>query len=107
MRKIREVLRLKRLGRSQREIASSVATAVGTVCGQLRRARKAGLTWERAQELSDSELEAMLFRDAATSPQRVRVSTTRTCTANCTRRESRCSYCGQNTLRVSLRATMA
>lgn len=64
MRKIREVLRLKSLGRSQREIASSVASAVGTVCGQLRRARKAGLTWEGAQQLSDSELEALLFRDA-------------------------------------------
>jgi len=47
MRKIREVLRLKHNGRSQREIASSVAVAVGTVCGQLRRAREVGIGWEK------------------------------------------------------------
>jgi len=63
MRKIREVLRLKQLGRSQREIASSVATSIGTVCGQLKRAAQVGMTWERAQALSDAELERALFRD--------------------------------------------
>ena len=63
MRKIREVLRLKHCGRSQREIASSVAVAVGTVCGHLRRAADVGMTWERAQSLSDAELEAAMFRD--------------------------------------------
>jgi transposase len=63
MRKIRELLRLKRNGRSQRQIASSLSVAVGTVCGQLRRAREAGVTWERAERLSDEELEALLFRD--------------------------------------------
>jgi transposase len=62
MRKIREVLRLKHLGHSQREIASSVASGVGTVCGQLKRAKEVGLTWERTQELSDRELEAMLYQ---------------------------------------------
>lgn len=64
MRKIREVLRLKYNGRSQREIASSVGVAVGTVSGQLRRAADAGMTWERAQSMTDAELEAALFRDA-------------------------------------------
>jgi transposase len=63
MRKIRELLRLKQLGRSQRQIASSLCVAVGTVCSQLRRAREAGMTWERAAEMTDTELEAVLFRD--------------------------------------------
>jgi transposase len=63
MRKIREVLRLKDCGRSQREIASSVSAAVGTICGHLKRAEAAGLTWTRAQSMSDAEIEAALFRD--------------------------------------------
>jgi IS30 family transposase len=63
MRKIRELLRLKHNGRSQREIASSLSVATGTVAGQLRRARDAGITWERAQAMTDGELEALLFRD--------------------------------------------
>jgi transposase len=63
MRKIRELLRLKHLGRSQRQIASSLCVATGTVNGQLRRARDAGMTWERAESLTDTELEAAIFRD--------------------------------------------
>ena len=63
MRKIRELLRLKQLGRSQRQIASSLCVAVGTVCGHLRRVRDTGMTWERATEMTDTELEAALFRD--------------------------------------------
>ena len=64
MRKIREVLRLAdECGRSQREIASSLSVAVGTVCGHLKRARAAGLTWERVQSLTDSEVESSLYRD--------------------------------------------
>ena len=64
MRKIREVLRLAdECGRSQREIASSLSVAIGTVCGHLKRARAAGLTWERVQSLTDSEVEASLYRD--------------------------------------------
>jgi transposase len=63
MRKIREVLRLKHSGRSQREIASSVAVAVGTIHGHLQRAKAAGLTWERVQLMTDAEVEAELFRD--------------------------------------------
>jgi transposase len=64
MRKIREVLRLaEECGRSQREIASSLSVAVGTVHGHLKRAREAGLTWDAVQNLTDSEVEALLFRD--------------------------------------------
>ena len=63
MRKIREVLRLKDCGRSQREIASALCVAVGTICGYLKRAADRGLTWERVQQMSDAEIEAALFRD--------------------------------------------
>jgi transposase len=65
MRKIREILRLKHSGRSQREIASSVAVAVGTINGHLQRAKDAGLTWEAAQSMTDAQVEAALFRDPA------------------------------------------
>jgi transposase len=34
------------------------------VFGHLRRAGEAGMTWERAQSMTDVELEAALFRDA-------------------------------------------
>ena len=50
-------------GRSQREIASALCVAVGTICGYLERAADRGLTWERMQEISDAEIEAELFRD--------------------------------------------
>jgi transposase len=64
MRKIREILRLAdECGRSQREIASSLSVAVGTICGHLQRAREEGLTWKGVQGLTDSEVEGMLFRD--------------------------------------------
>jgi transposase len=54
---------LKQLAHSQRQIASSLCVAVGTVCCQLRRAPEAGMTWERAEEMTDAELESVLFRD--------------------------------------------
>jgi transposase len=64
MRKIREALRLEECGRSQREIASSLSVAIGTVCGHLQRARAAGLTWETVQNMTDSEVETSLYRYA-------------------------------------------
>ena len=67
MRKIREALRLKHNGRSQREIASSICVGVGTVCGQLQRAKEVGISWEQAEKMTDEELNALLFRDAGRS----------------------------------------
>src|SRR5690606_35479278 len=72
MRKIREILRLQHLGRSRRQIASSVSVALGTVSGHLRRASDAGLDWERAQGMSDAELETLLFRDGGRNSPAVR-----------------------------------
>jgi transposase len=66
MRKVREILRLKHhCGRSQREIASSLSIAVGTVSGYLKRAEKAGLDWGRAEAMTDAQVEEALFRDVA------------------------------------------
>jgi transposase len=64
MRKVREVLRLKHeCGRSQRQIAASLAIAVGTVSGYLQRAVRAGLEWSSVVSMSDTEVERALFRD--------------------------------------------
>src|SRR5580658_4482884 len=63
MRKIREVLRLKyelRLG--HRAIAASCAIGKASVSDYLKRAERAGLTWEHAKTLSDAEIENRLFR---------------------------------------------
>ena len=63
MRKIREVLRLKNeLGLGHRAIAASCAIAKGSVCDYLKRAEKAGLTWQQAKEMSDAEVEGRLFQ---------------------------------------------
>ncbi|CAM3700025.1 IS21 family transposase [Deinococcus saxicola] len=63
MRKIREVLRLKfDLNHSDRDIGRSVGMARSTVQDYLKRAHAAGLTWPLSPELSDPQLETLLFR---------------------------------------------
>ena len=69
MRKIREMLRLQAAGHSRRDIARSLAIAHSTVRDYLRRIEQAGISWPLPPELSDSELEARLFRSAV-SPLR-------------------------------------
>src|SRR5688500_4581363 len=57
MRKIREVLRLAdECGRSQRQIASSLSVAVGTIHGHVKRAREAGLRWNAVRDTTDSRV---------------------------------------------------
>ncbi len=68
MRKIREVLRLSHSGRSQREIAIAISASVGTVWNQLQRAKAANITWEDAQQLTDEELNELLFAKGSTQP---------------------------------------
>ncbi len=70
MRKIREVLRLAHNGHSQRQIAIAVCSSVSSVWNQLNRAKSAGITWQAAQELSDQELEELLFRTKQTPGER-------------------------------------
>ena len=53
MRKIREALRLKAQGLSQRKIATSLGVARSTVGDHLARAELAGLTWPLPDDLCD------------------------------------------------------
>jgi hypothetical protein len=71
MRKIREVLRLAHSGRSQREIAIAIRASVGTVWNQLQRAKAANITWTDAQELTDEELNELLFAKGSTQPSQL------------------------------------
>jgi transposase len=61
MRKIKDVLRLKKSGRLHGEIARSCGIAHSTVLEYLRRAAAAGLNWPLPEGLSDAELERRLF----------------------------------------------
>lgn len=62
MRKVREVLRLRfACGQTGAAIGAAVGIAESTVSSYLARARRVGLTWERAESLSDGEVEALLF----------------------------------------------
>ena len=59
MRKIREVLRLRAAGHSQRIIAQSVRIGQSTVGDYLSRARLTGIGWP--SELDDGALERALY----------------------------------------------
>ena len=61
MRKIKDALRLRAGGHSQREIAASLNVGATTVRDYLSRAKRAGLAWPLPDELSDDALEARLF----------------------------------------------
>jgi len=61
MRKIREVLRLRAQGCSDREIARSVNTSRTTVRRIRGRAEEAGLVWPLPEDLTERALEAQLF----------------------------------------------
>lgn len=61
MRLYREILRLRHAGGlTQRQIARSLSLGVGTVCGCLRRAEAAELSWPLGAEVDDARLEALL-----------------------------------------------
>jgi hypothetical protein len=70
MRKVREMLRL-RLGEglSLRQVSASLQMPFTTVSDHLRRAEAAGITWP-LPELSDEELEELLFDKPAPPTER-------------------------------------
>lgn len=70
MRKIREVLRLKAAGLSDRRIAAAIGSARSTVQECLRRSRDAGLVWPLAEELDEEALQARLYRREVPLSQR-------------------------------------
>jgi transposase len=62
MRKVREVLRLHfECGCKHRQISAACGVSPSTVTDYLERARRAGMTWEQARTLKDSEVEVRLF----------------------------------------------
>jgi transposase len=61
MRQVREVLRLKHAGHSERRIAAALDISRHTVAEYLRRAAVACITWPVPAELDDAALEARLF----------------------------------------------
>src|SRR3954463_9749662 len=61
MRRIREVLRLRHQGLTERVIARMLGVSNGVVHGYVRRARLAGLTWPLPEGLDDEGLELLLF----------------------------------------------
>jgi hypothetical protein len=79
MRRIREVLRLKReLGLSHRAVAKACSLGLGTVTLYLQRAAEADLGWPLPAELDDAGLEAQLFPRDAGHRTRVAPSCTET-----------------------------
>jgi transposase len=70
VRKIREVLRLKAEGVSDRQIGIAIGSARSTVQECLRRAREAGVSWPLPPHLDETALHAQLY------PQAVPVSVT-------------------------------
>jgi transposase len=61
MRKIRDVLRLRAEGLSQRDIGLSLGVSRGSVRAYLVRASEVGLSWPLPDDLSDEGLETRLF----------------------------------------------
>ena len=62
MRRIREVLRLRHQGLTERVIARMIGVSNGVVHGYQRRARLAGLTWPLPDGLDDDSLELRCSR---------------------------------------------
>src|SRR5882724_1934949 len=74
MRRVREILRLKHGGASDRQIARSLSLARSTIAMTLERVGAAGLSWPLPATLSDRVLEAMLYAGHG-SQQRARRKT--------------------------------
>ena len=66
MRQVREVLRLGFTGVSKHEIARRTGLAASTVRETIERFKATGLDWPLADEVTDSELEAKLYKNVGT-----------------------------------------
>ena len=75
MRKITEILRLRHAcGLSQREIATSIGAAPSTVADYLRRATLAGLGWPLAADITEADINRLLFPPPSAVPLALRVA---------------------------------
>lgn len=72
VRKIREVLRLKAAGFSDRRIAAAIGSARSTVQKCVRRALEAGVVWPLPDELDEEALQARLYQREVPLSQRPR-----------------------------------
>jgi len=70
MRKTREILRLKELKRSHREIARAIGVGIATVSDAMARAKAARLDWTALAAMSDAEVEARLYPRPADDVER-------------------------------------
>ena len=70
VRKIREVLRLKAAGMSDRQIATTVGSARSTIQECLRRAGQAGIAWPLPEGMDEATLQQRLYRRSAPLPGR-------------------------------------
>jgi len=61
MRKVREILRLRASGLTDRAVAQSVGCARSTVQECLKRAREAGISWPLPEGVDDAALETQLY----------------------------------------------
>ena len=69
MTKYREILRLKSLGISEREIATSCSASRNTVSRVCKRAAELNIQWSLDPSVTDKELQERLFpREATTFP---------------------------------------
>jgi len=68
MRHVREILRLKATGASNRVVAGCLAVARSTVADVVARATTAGVSWPFPADLSDAALQAAIYKRAAQSP---------------------------------------
>ena len=68
MHHVREVLRLKASGSSNRVISGCLGISRSTVADVLERANAAGVSWPEMGALSDAAVTAALFKRSATSP---------------------------------------
>jgi transposase len=66
MRQVREILRLGFTGVSKREIARRTGLAPSTVRATIKRFKAIGLGWPLPDTVSDSDLEARLYKNAGT-----------------------------------------
>lgn len=67
MRKIREILRLRAAGVTERDIAASVGCSRSTVQECLKRSRAAGISWPLPPELDEAALQARLYPRTASA----------------------------------------
>ena len=66
MRRVREVLRLGFGGISKHEIARRTGLAASTVRETIERFKTTGLDWPLPETVTDSDLEAKLYKNAGT-----------------------------------------